>query len=84
MTQIYNQSFRDEAIRLALTWDKSIAQTAKDLGIKEPMLYNWVSQATQGKSLIVKGTVNQSSAEIIEELTRLKKENARLRKGGKY
>jgi len=79
MTQRYNQSFRDEAIRLALTGDKSIAQTAKDLGIKEPTLYNWVSQAKEGKSSVVKGNVNQSPGEIIEELTRLKKENARLR-----
>jgi putative transposase len=54
MTQRYNQSFRDEAIRFALTGDKAIAQTAKDLGIKEPTLYNWVSQAKEGKLTVVK------------------------------
>jgi transposase len=79
MIQRYNQSFREEAIRLALTGDKSISQTAKDLGIKEPTLYKWVDQAKQGKSSVVKVNTNQSPAEIIEELTRLKKENARLR-----
>lgn len=79
MTQRYDQRFRDEAIRLALTGEKPIAQTAKDLGIKEPTLYNWISKAKKGKSAVIIGTDNQNPTEIIEELTRLKKENARLR-----
>jgi transposase-like protein len=55
MTKRYEHSFRNEAIRLALTGDKSIAQTAKELGIKEPTLYNWISQAKQNKATIIKG-----------------------------
>ncbi len=35
----YDKSFKDEAIRLALTSTQSIAQTARDLGIKEGSLY---------------------------------------------
>jgi transposase-like protein len=31
----YDKLFKDEAIRLALSGDKSVAQTARDLGIKE-------------------------------------------------
>jgi len=79
MTQRYDQTFRNEAIRLALTGDKSVAQTAKDLGIKEPTLYNWISQAKRGKSTIVKGNEELTSGQIIDELTRLRKENARLK-----
>ena len=46
MNQSYDKVFRQEAIRLALTSEKSISQTARDLGIKEGTLYNWVSQTT--------------------------------------
>lgn len=79
MTQRYDQSFRDEAVRLALTGDKSISQTAKDLGIKEVTLYYWVSQAKRGKSKIIKGDEQLTTGQIIEELTRLRKENVRLK-----
>ena len=41
----YDKSFKEEAIRLALTSSKSISQTARDLGIKENTLYNWISRA---------------------------------------
>jgi transposase len=79
MTKRYDQAFRNEAIRLALTEDKSIAQTAKALGIKEPTLYNWISQSKQNKSTIVKSDEQLTTAQIIDELTRLRKENARLK-----
>jgi transposase len=79
MTKRFDQSFRNEAIRLALTGDKSIAQTAKDLGIKEPTLYNWINQAKKGKSTIIKGDENLTAAQIVDELNRLRKENARLK-----
>ena len=79
MTKRFDQSFRKEAIRLELTGDKSIAQTAKDLGIKEATLYNWISQAKQGKSTIIKCDENMTAAQIVDELNRLRKENARLR-----
>lgn len=79
MNQRYDKAFRQEAIRLALTGDKSVAQTAKDLGVKEGTLYNWISQAKQDKTEIVHGTEKVTPAQLIEELNRLKKENVRLR-----
>lgn len=69
MTQRYDQSFRNEAIRLAIAGDKSVAQTAKDLGIKEPTLYNWISQAKQDKSTVIKSDKQLTTAQVIEELT---------------
>ncbi len=36
-----DQTFNVEAVRLALTLSESIAQTARDLGIKENTLYTW-------------------------------------------
>ena len=79
MNQNYDQSFRQEAVRLALTGEKTIAQTAKDLGVKEGTLYNWVSQAKKDKTEVIQGDKKLSSEQLIHELLRLKKENARLK-----
>lgn len=79
MTKRYEQGFRVEAVRLAVTGTKPIAQTAKDLGIKEATLYHWVNEARKSKEDYVAGDKKLSSAEMIDELLRLKKENARLK-----
>lgn len=79
MKKQYDKAFKKEAIRLALSGEKSITQTARDLGIKEPILYSWVSQV---KSVSPKHEIEETqltSAELIEELKRIKKENIRLR-----
>ena len=73
----YVKSFKEEAIRLALTSSKSISQTARDLGIKENTLYNWISRA---KHAAPKDTsAIGSSINWAEELNRLRQENARLK-----
>jgi len=79
MTKRYEKSFRTEAIRLALTGDKSISQTAKDLGIKETTLYNWISQAKRETPIHVKDEEKLTTSQVFEELNRLRKENSRLR-----
>lgn len=73
----YDQSFREEAVRLALTSSQPIAKTAYDLGIKESTLYSWVSQA-KGKSPTLTNE-DGSTSSLVEELNRLRKENARLK-----
>ena len=40
----YTQEFKQEAVRLALSGDTSKAQTARDLGIADTMLYNWIAK----------------------------------------
>lgn len=79
MERSYNKRFREEAIGLALTGDKSIAQTAKDLGIKERVLYYWIRQTKQKQTEYVNGDEKLNAAELIEELNRLRKDNARLK-----
>ena len=37
--------FREKAVRLAEESDKSLAQVARDLGVKYQTLYDWVSKA---------------------------------------
>ena len=73
----YVKSFKEEAIRLALTSSKSISQTARDLGIKENTLYNWISRAKHASP--EDSTAIGSSINWAEELNRLRQENARLK-----
>ena len=40
----YSIEFKEQAVQLALTGVKSKAQTARDLGITENMLYNWIAK----------------------------------------
>lgn len=73
----YDKAFKDEAIKLALSSAQSIAKTARDLGIKESSLYNWISEEKNKNQTITDESGNQ--ANLIEELNRLRKENARLK-----
>jgi len=74
----YDNFFKQESIRLALSAGKSIAQTARDLGIKESLLYSWISQAKKSKAPIPSNEFKNTS-ELIDELNRLRKENSRLK-----
>jgi transposase len=78
MTAKYDIKFRNEAIKLALTKGQSIAQTARDLGIKEGTLYNWVGQCKQSDEKIPSEEF-KNNAELVDELNRLRKENTRLK-----
>lgn len=73
----YDQSFIDESVRLALTSNQPISKTARDLGIKEPTLYYWVKKSKDKAPLITDQSGN--SANLVDELNRLRKENARLK-----
>ena len=53
MNDQYDAAFRVEAIRLALSSSQSIAKTARDLGVKEGTLYNWVSAAKSQSPTII-------------------------------
>ena len=77
MSKQNTEEFKQEAIRLATTSPQPIAKTARDLGIKESTLYNWVYSAKSNAPSITNNQGNQVS--LIEELNRLRKENARLK-----
>jgi transposase len=72
-----NQSFRDEAVRLALTSPQSYSKTALDLGIKATTLYHWIKVSKDKAPVISDESGNQTT--LVEELNRLRKENARLK-----
>src|SRR5450756_1739360 len=70
----FDQEFREGAVRIVRETGKPIAQVARDLGINEGALGNWFAK-DRGEQ---EGT-NGLSVEDINELKRLRSENAELR-----
>ena len=71
----YPEEFRREAISLALLGDKPRRQLARDLGISDVTLRNWIKQEGAERGERAGGL----SGDEREELRRLRDENARLR-----
>jgi transposase len=71
----YPEEFKHEAIELVRLTGKSIRQAAKDLGISEVSLRNWVKQADADAGRRPGGL----SSDEREELQRLRRENQTLR-----
>ena len=71
----YPEEFRREAIKLALLGDKPRRQLAKDLGISDVTLRNWIKQEKAERGERPGGL----SSDEREELQRLREENAKLR-----
>jgi transposase len=71
----YPEEFRREAVRLARLGDKPRRRLARDLGISDVTLRNWLKRdrAERGER---PGGLSQDER---EELRRLRDENARLR-----
>ncbi len=70
----YDREFREGAVRIVEETGKPIAQVARDLGVNEGPLGNWVNRAREA----VEGTQGLSNDDV-EELQRLRAENAELR-----
>jgi transposase len=70
----YDREFREGAVRIVEETGKPIAQVARDLGVNEGTLGNWVARAREARE----GTEGLSTGDI-EELKRLRAENAELR-----
>lgn len=70
----YPPEFRAEAIRLVKSSGETIAQLAKDLGISDQTLRNWVAQAD-----VDAGKANGLTTEERTRLRQLERENRKLR-----
>jgi transposase len=70
----YDREFREGAVRIVEETGKPIAQIARDLGVNEGTLGNWVNRARVERQ----GTQGLSRDDV-EELKRLRAENAELR-----
>ena len=72
----FDQDFRDGAVRLVRETGKPIAQVARDLGIKDGTLANWVALDRHRRE---DGTGDGLGEDERAELARLRRENAELR-----
>src|SRR3954469_14618632 len=67
----FTEDFKAGAIRLVLDEGQTVASAARDLGLTESSLRNWVEHARADRT---KGKTGLTTAER-EELARLRKEN---------
>jgi transposase len=72
----FDQDFRDGAVRLVRETGKPSAQVARDLGIKDGTLANWVALDRHRRE---NGTGDGLGEDERAELARLRRENAELR-----
>ncbi len=85
--QKFSPEFRDEAVRLVIDASRPVAQVARELGIKEGTLGNWVAQyrtrhADDEPSLTVSERTRLHESE--RQLRELRMENEFLKKAAAY
>lgn len=68
----YTPEFKREAVRLAQTSGKPIAQVARELGISDTSIHQWRRELTDHGSEAFPGSGHQTAQE--EEIRRLKRE----------
>jgi transposase len=71
----YTQEYKDEAVELVISSGRPIAEIARDLGIYEGTLGNWVHAAKKTGKLKDKPLDSDERAELRE----LREENRRLK-----
>jgi transposase len=78
--RIYDAAFREEAVRLVLSMDRSVKQVAEEIGVKESTLGNWLARA-RARSADGPGPVpaNQRGPLAREENQKALAENERLK-----
>jgi len=73
----YPEELRERAVRLYFESNRPIAHVARDLGIHREALRQWVRQAEADATPRASRVLPR---DVQEELTRLRKENAELRR----
>ena len=73
----YTQGFKREAVRLAQTSGKPIAQVARELGISDTSIPEWRKELTDHGHEAFPGSGHQTAQE--EEVRQLKRELERVR-----
>jgi transposase len=79
--------FRQRAVQLARTGDKPVAVLAKDLGISESCLRNWMAQADADDAGGARGLTSAEKKELAELRRRnrqLEVENEILKRAAAY
>ena len=79
--------FRQRAVQLARTGDKPVAVLAKDLGISESCLRNWIAQADtdeNGSAARLGSAEKNELAELRRRNRQLEMENEILKRAAAY
>ncbi|WP_405430919.1 transposase [Micromonospora sp. NBC_00617] len=71
----FDREFRAGAVRIVRGTGKSIAQVARDLGINDGTLANWVKKDRETRGEAAAGQLSEDER---AELARLRRENAEL------
>jgi|SRR5690242_10503915 transposase len=75
--KVYTREFKEQAVQLAQTSGKSIAQVARELGISDTSIHQWRKELAENGQEAFPGKGHQTALE--EENRRLKRENEILR-----
>ena len=80
----YTKEFRDETVQLILNSEKSAMQIAKDLGINDKTIYNWIKVYKKENNITTpideaKNQSKSSQQELLAELKQLRAENKLLK-----
>jgi transposase len=70
----YSSEFKESSVKLAQESKNTIAQTARDLGIKISTLHTWITKQSGVKTI----KAANDDQNLQEELKRLKKEIAQI------
>lgn len=75
--KVYTREFKEQAVQLAQTSGKSIAQVARELGSSDTSIHQWRKELAENGQEAFPGKGHQTALE--EENRRLKRENELLR-----
>jgi transposase len=90
--QKFTNEFKEEAVRIALTSNQPLAQTASELGIKKSTFYGWIKDNMQDKievSQISKPSgqikaLEDENRKLKQQLKRTEQERDLLKKAAAY
>ena len=86
----YSREFKDEAVRMVLDGNRPVAHIARELGVHDTTLHNWVAAWRREHGDSVPGASSAESkksdreAELEREVRKLREENAFLKKAAAF
>ncbi len=80
----HTQEFREKAVKLALSGDKNIAATARDLGLNISTLHTWINKCRDDVDIKPSTDLEARLIEQEKEIRRLKEERDILKKASAY
>ena len=80
----YDEEFKKNAVKLSYASPKSVAEIAKDLGVKENLLYNWRRKYTPEGDKTRYATMEEENKALKLENAELKIERDMLKKATAY